>query len=142
MRQIRIHPVLATLAALSIAFVSATPALAQKAKSTQNEATWVGYDEAAKTVTLEIKNNGRGPNSKMIKRGQTVTFNVKPTGSVLTRTSVAINGMKGELTDISEGKSVLIYWVPEKDKKGEFFARKIDVVLSEEELNRRYPDQE
>ena len=58
--------------------------------------------------------------------------------SVLTRTSVAINGVKGEITDIPEGKTVLIYWVPDEKKEGEYFARKIDVIFSEEELDEKY----
>ncbi len=57
---------------------------------------------------------------------------------MLTRTSVAINGVKSEITDISEGRTVLIYWVPDPNKEGELFARKIDVILSDEELADRY----
>jgi hypothetical protein len=126
----------ALLAGLALA---ASPALAQKAtKSTSNEAEWIKYDEAASTVTVKILEPGKGPNAKAIKKGSEVTFNVVPTGSVLTRTSVAVNGVKGEITDIQPGKSVLIYWVPDPKKDGQFFARKIDVVLSEEELDKRY----
>jgi hypothetical protein len=73
-----------------------------------------------------------------VKNGKEATFNVIPTGSVLTRTSVAVNGVKGEMTDLRPGKKILIYWVEDEKKKGELFARKIDVVLSEEELNKRY----
>jgi hypothetical protein len=139
-----VHPnrsfrVFAASFAAGCTFALASPALAQKAtKSTSNEAEWVKYDEAASTVTVKITEPGKGPNAKEIKKGSEVTFNVVPTGSVLTRTSVAVNGVKGELTDIQPGKSVLIYWVPDAKKKGEYFAKKIDVVLSEEELDRRY----
>jgi hypothetical protein len=67
---------------------------------------------------------------------------VQPTGSVLKRTTVSINGKKGELTDIPEGKTVNIYWAQdEKDDKARF-ARKIDVIFSEEELDEMYPDEE
>jgi len=134
---------LVTLFAL-IAFASAglgllaSQASAKKSKSTQNEAKWISFDEAGKTVTVKILKAGKGPNKKMLKKGKEATFNVIPTGSVLTRTSVAINGVKGEMTDIAEGKTVLIYWVPDPDKEGEFFARKIDVVMSEEEFAKRY----
>ena len=75
---------------------------------------------------------------EQVKNGKDATFNVIPTGSVLTRTSVAVNGVKGEMKDLQPGKRVLIYWVEDPKKKGELFARKIDVVLSEEELNKRY----
>ena len=123
----------------------ATPALAaKKQKSVQNEAKWVSFDAANNKVTVKILKKGKGNKKlikefkKTVKRGKEVTFNVIPTGSVLKRTSVAINGVKGELTDIREGKKVMIYWVKDPNKEGELFARKIDVVLSEEELNKRY----
>jgi len=63
---------------------------------------------------------------------------VKPEGSVLTRTSVAINGVRGHVKDIPAGKQVNVYWIPDASKAGEFFAKKIDVVLSEEELEERF----
>jgi hypothetical protein len=46
--------------------------------------------------------------------------------------------VKGEMKDLQPGKKINIYWVEDEKKKGELFARKIDVTLSEEELNRRY----
>jgi hypothetical protein len=61
---------------------------------------------------------------------------------VLSRTSVAVNGMKGEMKDLQPGKTILIYWVEDPKKKGELFARKIDVVLSEEEQDKRSEDVE
>jgi hypothetical protein len=128
-------------AVLVAGLMMAAPALeasAAEKKSTRNEAEWVKYDAAAKTVTLKVKKAGLGPGAAKLKVGQQAVFNVKPEGSVLTRTSVAINGKKGELTDIPVGKTVLVYWVPdEKDAKA-FFARKIDVILSEAELDEKY----
>jgi hypothetical protein len=111
---------------------------ARKSKSTQNEAEWIAFDAEAKTVTVKITKSGKGPNKKLLKKKKEATFNVIPEGSILTRTSVAINGVKGELTDIPAGKTVLIYWVPDEKKEGEFFARKIDVIFSEEELDEKY----
>jgi hypothetical protein len=123
----------------------ATSAQAQGAqKSVSNEAQFVKYDEAASTVTVKILKKGKGNSALMkqfdaqVKNGKDATFNVIPTGSVLTRTSVAINGVKGEMKDLQPGKKILIYWVEDPKKKGELFARKIDVVLSEEELDKRY----
>ena len=113
-------------------------------KSVQNEAQFVKFDEAANTVTVKILKKGKGNSALMkqfdaqVKNGKEATFNVIPTGSVLTRTSVAVNGVKGELKDLQPGKTIQIYWVEDPKKKGELFARKIDVVLSEEELNKRY----
>ena len=112
-----------------------------KAKSTQSEGKWVKFDAAANTVTVKITKEGKGakpPAELKVKKGREATFKVNPTGSVLSRTSVAINGKKGELTDIPEGKTVNVYWVPdEKDPKSRF-ARKIDVILSDEELDAKY----
>ena len=126
------------VAAVALLFVvAAVPEASAKAKSTQTEAKWVKFDKASKTVVVKVSKS-KGPNAKTLKKGKEATFNVKPEGSVLTRTSVAINGVKGDITDIPAGKQVNIYWVPDEKKKGEFFARKIDVVLSEEELNERY----
>lgn len=135
----RAGPALAVAAlAFAVASAVAPAAHAAKSKSTQNEAKWVSYDPETKTVVVEIEDRGKGPNTKMVKRGEQVTFNVIPTGSILTRTSVTVNGQKAEITDIQAGKSVLIYWVPDPNKDGELFARKIDVIISEEEFDRRY----
>jgi archaellum component FlaG (FlaF/FlaG flagellin family) len=138
--------VLASALALALVLgVSTTAASAQgKQKSVNNEAKFVSYDEAASQVTVKIMKKGKGNRKlikqfkKEVKKGKDATFNVIPTGSVLTRTSVAVNGVKGEMTDLKPGKSLQVYWVEDPKKPGELFARKIDVVLSEEELSKRY----
>ena len=142
---IQIHRFVASAFVLALAGVLASDASAQgNQKSVQNEAEFVKFDEAANQVTVKILKKGKGNTALMkqfddkVKNGKEATFNVIPTGSVLSRTSVAINGVKGELKDLKAGKKVLIYWVEDPKKKGELFARKIDVVLSEEELNKRY----
>jgi hypothetical protein len=127
--------------ASSLAVVGgAGAAFAQAAeKTTQTEARWLGFDPAAKTVKVKV-DKSNGPNKAKLKKNEEVTFRVVPEGSVLKRTSVAINGVKGELTDIAEGKRVNVYWLTDPENPSGFFARKIDVTLSEEELNKRYPD--
>jgi len=129
-----------TIAGLAFAFVTSISSVAEakKSKSTQNEAEWIAFDAAAKTVTVKILKKGKGPNSKLLKTKKEATFNVIPEGSILTRTSVAVNGVKGEIQDIPAGKTVLLYWVPDPNKEGEFFARKIDVIFSEAELDAKY----
>jgi hypothetical protein len=132
--------------ALTLAIAGFAPAVHAQGnqKSVQNEAEFVKYDEAASTVTLKITKKGKGNSALMkqfedqVKIGKETTFNVVPTGSVLTRTSVAVNGVKGEMKDLRPGKTVQIYWVEDPNKKGQLFARKIDVVLSEDELDKRY----
>ena len=123
--------------------VAALPALAaeEKAKSTQSEGKWVKYDAATQSVTVKITKEGKGakPAKEVeVKKGREAVFKVNPTGSVLTRTSVAINGKKGEITDIPEGKTVNVYWIQDQTDKKARFARKIDVILSDEELDAKY----
>jgi hypothetical protein len=124
--------------ALLVAAAVASETQAAPPKSTQTEANWIKFDEASNTVQVKVRDPGKGPNKKMMKKGDEVTFNVKPEGSVLTRTSVAINGVRGHVKDIPAGKQVNVYWIPDASKAGEFFAKKIDVVLSEEELEERF----
>jgi hypothetical protein len=121
-------------------FLLAPGAVSAAEKTTQTEARWMGYDAATKTVKVKVDKPGKGPNKDKLKRNQEVSFRVVPEGSVLVRTSVAINGVKGELTDIPADKKVNVYWLPDPENKDGYFARKIDVVLSEEELDKRYPD--
>lgn len=142
---IQIRNFVVAAACLAVAFGGAGAAYAQgNQKSVQNEAQFVKFDEATSTVVVKIMKKGKGNSALLkqfedqVKNGKDATFNVIPTGSVLTRTSVAVNGVKGEMKDLQPGKRVLIYWVEDPKKKGELFARKIDVVLSEEELNKRY----
>jgi len=129
----------ATVAAFFAAVLIGAPAGAAE-KTTQTEARWIAYDAATKSVKVKVDKPGKGPNKDKLKRNQEVSFRVVPEGSVLVRTSVAINGVKGELTDIPADKKVNVYWLPDPDNKDGYFARKIDVVLSEEELDKRYPD--
>jgi len=130
--------------ALAAGLVASAASAQGGQKSVQNEAQFVKFDEAASTVTVKILKKGKGNSALMkqfddqVKNGKDATFNVIPTGSVLTRTSVAVNGVKGEMKDLQPGKTIQIYWVEDPKKKGELFARKIDVVLSEEELSKRY----
>ncbi len=129
-------------AAAVVSLVAAAPdAQAQKTKSTQSEAKWIKFDPETKQVTVKVTKPGKGatpPKELKLKRGREASFKVIPTGSILTRTSVAINGRKGELADIPAGKTVNIYWIPDKDDKTARFARKIDVILSDEELDEMY----
>jgi hypothetical protein len=127
------------LAGLAVTFAASLSIASADAaeKTTQSEAKWIGYDAATKSVKVKIDRPGTGPNKDKLKKNQEVSFRVVPEGSVLTRTSVAINGVKGELTDIPVDKRVNIYWLPDPENKDGFFARKIDVILSDEEQDRR-----
>ncbi len=143
MHGIRSKRVIGFAAAVAVAgLIAAGSALAAEPKSTRNEAEWVVYDAAAKTVKMKIKKLGLGPSAAQLKVGQEAVFNVQPEGSVLTRTSVAVNGKKGALTDIKPGKTVLVYWIPDPKDAKALFAKKIDVILSEQELDERYGEAE
>ena len=122
---------------LLAAALASTAQAQPKSKSIQTEAEWVSFDAESSTVTVKIKRPGRGKAAKGLKRGKQASFNVKPEGSVMTRTSVAVNGRKGELTDIPKGKTVNIYWIPDDKDTEARFARKIDVIFSEAELEAR-----
>lgn len=124
--------------ACALAMAGATAAFAQsKGKSVKTEAEWIAFDAAAKTVTVKVKKAGSGKDAKRLKKNKEATFAVKPEGSVLTRTTVAINGMKAELTDVPAGKTVNIYWRPDANDDSVLFARKIDVILSEADFDAR-----
>jgi len=129
------------LGAVALAFAVST-ALAVSAqaggKSIQTEGEWVKFDPEAKTVTVKVKKPGRGPAAKRLKRNKEAVFLVKPEGSVLTRTTVTIDSKKAELTDITAGRTVNVYWRPDEADKSAMFARKIDVILSDEELDAKY----
>jgi hypothetical protein len=137
--RVRITKVLGALAGVALL---ASPAFAQatKGKSVQTEAEWVAYDAAASTVKVKVKKNrgGKAPEGLALKEGQEATFKVKAEGSVLTKTTVAINSQKAELGDLKAGKSVMIYWVADTADPKARFARKIDQVRSEEEEEARY----
>jgi hypothetical protein len=125
--------------ATAIQFGAALPAAgADKVKSVQTEAIWVSFDPTAKTVTAKVVKPGRGKDAKLLKKNKEATFAVKPEGSVLTRTTVAINGVKGEIGDIPKGKTVYIYWRPDEKDPSIPRARKIDVVMSDKELDAKY----
>ncbi len=133
----RVHAA-ARLAAAAVAFglVAASGAEAQpKSKRIETEAEWVSFDAAARTITVKIKKPGQGPAAKDLKKNREAVFEVKPEGTVLTRTVVKINGVKAELGDLPVGKTVKIYWEPRGESR---FAMLIDTTFSEEEFEERY----
>lgn len=131
----RSHPVVALLAAAAIA----EAAFAQtEGRSIRTEGEFLAYDAAARTVKVKVTKPGSGAEANDLKAGQEVLFKVKPEGSVLSRTTVAIQGVKAELSEIAAGRTVNVYWRPDESDPKARFARKIDVVLSDEELDKRY----
>jgi hypothetical protein len=131
--QIRANRFFAGLAALSLASlvagVVAQPAGAQgKQKSKQARGMFMAFDPAAKTVTVKEK-------------GKEVVYNVTPEGSVLTRTTVKINGAASMVTDLREGFPVIIYWRPDEKDKKQRYARMIDAPNVPEDLREDFENQ-
>ncbi len=117
---------------------SLLPGTAHAGKSTQTEAIWVSFDADGSTVTVKVKKPGSSKDAKRLKRGEEATFNVTISGSVLTKTTVSVNGKRGELHEIPAGKTVNVYWRPDEKDDSKMFARKIDVIFSEAEFEERY----
>jgi hypothetical protein len=114
-------------------------ALAAKSKSIKTEAKFVSYDDSTKTMTVKVKSTGKKPKNKALKlkNGKEAEFRIKPDGSILTKTSVTLNGKRSAIGEIPKGKTINIYWVPDEKDENVRFARKIDMILSDEELEAR-----
>ena len=127
------------LATALVVGAGAGAAQAKKSKSTKTEATFIAYDPEAKTLEVKVKKKGKKPANKKLKlkTGKSATFKVKPEGSVLTRTSVTLDGKRADINEIRKGQFLFIYWVPDETDPDARFARKIDMVLSEAEMDAR-----
>ncbi len=127
------------MSALLVLGLGAGVAAAKKSKSIKTEGIFLGYDAEAKTLEIKVKKKGKKPGNKALrlKTGKRATFNVKPEGSVLTRTSVTLDGKRADINEIEEGQFLIIYWVPDENDPDSRFARKIDMVLSEAEMDAR-----
>lgn len=110
-----------------------------KTKSIKTEAKFISYDSAKKVVTVKVlKAGGRPENRKLsVKTGKKAEFKIKPEGSILVRTSVTADGMKSSIDEIPDDKTLNIYWVPDETDPDVRFARKIDMVYTDEELEAR-----
>ena len=117
--------------------LAAAPAAAGGAPSIRSECEFLSYDPAAKTVTVTVISAGAGKGAETLAVGQRASFHVEPEGSVLTRTSVSIRGVKGSLEAIEAGRKINVYWRPDAADPKLRVARKIDVLLSDEELDLR-----
>jgi len=132
----------AAAAAVALLLLSAAPdATAQPRTSrVETEGKLVSFDDTANTIVVDVDKTGRPPGdlADVVKRGREATFKVKPTGSVLTRTTVKVNGRRAELAEVPMGKTVKITWKPDKDDPSMPFAWTIDTILTEEEMEERY----
>jgi hypothetical protein len=117
----------------------AQDARAAGVKSIQTEAKFISYDPESKTIEVKVLKPGKRPKNKKLslKRGKPATFTVNPEGSVLVRTTVTANGQRSSLEEIPDDKTLNIYWVPDKDDPDSRYARKIDMIWTDEELEER-----
>lgn len=127
-----------TFVAFSVAVAPAAIG-APKAKSIKTEAFFVSLDTENNTMEVRIKKTGSKPKNKKLrlKSGKKASFNVKPEGSILKRTSVALDGKRSDINEIEANQFLFIYWVPDEKNPDERFARKIDLVLTDEQLDAR-----
>ena len=112
---------------------------ADKAKSIKTEAFFVSLDAEENTMEVRVKKTGKRPKNKKLKlkTGKQATFNVKPEGSVLKRTSVALDGKRVDINEIEPNQFLFIYWIPDEKNPDERFARKIDLVLTDDQIDER-----
>lgn len=130
------HPLASTLVAVGLlALLGTVPAEARQ-RQTQTEATFLAYDAASHTITVEVRRTGRGKGPKLppellLKRGEQATFNVKEDGSVLTATVVkSEQGTRMAFPQLKPGVKVLVYWVPDEKNANARFARSISVYVA------------
>ena len=111
----------------------------RKSKSTKTEAKFISYDDATKTMTVKVLKSGKRPKNKKLsmKRGKKATFKIKTDGSILVKTSVTADGMRSSIDEIPDDKTLNIYWVPDETDPDVRFARKVDMVYTDEELEAR-----
>lgn len=122
---------LATIAALAfvLTVVGAGPAYAQKkAKPKRVQGQFISFDATANTILVK-------------ERGKEVEYTVKPEGSILTRTSVKINGLGGKVADLKPNMRLFLYWMPDEKDPKKRFARTIDVPNVPEELQEEFDRQ-
>jgi len=106
-------PWIAAAVLLAIA-VAAAPASAEEAKSERSNGKLVSYDAAAQAIVVK-------------EGGKEQTYQVKAEGSVLTRTTVTMNGKVAKFDDVKPGMIVIVYWKPDPADANKRNARKVDV---------------
>lgn len=114
-------------------------ASAAKSQSIKTEAFFISLDTENNVMEVKVKKTGKRPKNKKLKlkTGKKATFNVKPEGSVLKRTTVALEGQRVDINEIEPNQFLFIYWVPDEKNPDERFARKVDLVLTDEQMDAR-----
>ena len=109
---------LAGLVALAVAVpVRAT----DEVKSERSNGKFVSYDAAAQSIVVK-------------EGGKEQPHQVKAEGSVLTRTTVTMNGKVASFDDVKPGMIMIVYWKPDPADAIKRNARKVDVPKIPKEL--------
>jgi hypothetical protein len=101
------------VAIVAVALVAA-PARAAETKSERATGKLVSYDAA--TPAIVVKEGGKDQ-----------TYHVKPEGSVLTRTTLTMNGKVAKFDELKPGMIAIVYWKPDPADAAKRVARKVDV---------------
>jgi hypothetical protein len=104
-----------------VALAVAAPVRAEEAKSERATGKLVSYDAAAQSIVVK-------------ESGKDLAYQVKAEGSVLTRTTLTMNGKVAKYDDLKPGMIVIVYWKPDAADAAKRLARKIDVPKIPREL--------
>ena len=134
----RLSSALVGLATLGLLVVGLAPSAtaAPTSRQIQTEAEFISFDAEASTITVKIRKAGKSVKGMdKLRSGREAVFKVKPEGSVLTRTTVKLqSGTAGKFTDLTQGRKLIIYWIPDDADKAVRFARSISVFIPADEV--------
>lgn len=112
---------LIAVVAVALTAAVATPVRAAETKSERATGKLVSYDATAQSIVVK-------------EGGKDSTYQVKAEGSVLTRTTLTMNGKVAKYDDLKPGMIVIVYWKPDAADATKRLARKIDVPKIPREL--------
>jgi hypothetical protein len=111
---------IAAVALIALA-IAAPVRAADDLKSERSNGKFVSYAAAAQTILVK-------------EGGKEQPYRVEAEGSVLTRTTVTMNGKVAKFDDVKPGMVVIVYWKPDPADATKRNARKVDVPKIPKEL--------
>jgi hypothetical protein len=138
-----IHTILAVTIGSAIVAVPGSAAMPTEAASqnrwtNNSEVNWIGYDLETDLIQVRVKQAGRGPDVRRLRKDRVVTFKFDVDGAAGDKTIVMIDGEEGELAEIPENAIVHIHWKPFGDDPRAYGMFVVKVVyFSEEKLAQR-----
>lgn len=93
--------------------VAAPVRAADEMKSERSNGKFVSFDAAAQSIAVK-------------EGGKQQTYQVKAEGTVLTRTTLTMNGKVANFEDLKPGMIVIVYWKPDAADATRRNARKVD----------------